>query len=281
MAAAAASLVPRFKAVLFGIWGVVTMPAQRASEHVRRWEATKGLPSGFLLARSAVEGGAVHLVLDGQINTIEGGSLLYNEILEEGIQASPDLTPMHLSGQLRRMQEKARVHPEIASYLQTLRTAPRRKHSDDPTLNPPYPATRRPQPTRTLLLCERWHQVACARVGCGCGCARCRREEAETPAQRRSKAEIASNFHHIFEGALLRGGSKRMGEGVRGGGADPQLFLAVCREIGVPPQEMVYVDRSAVSLANAASVGLTPLPYCDTPASTITSLDTLLRTYIE
>ena len=37
----------------------------------------------------------------GQINTIEGGSLLYNEILEEGIQASPDLTPMHLSGQLR------------------------------------------------------------------------------------------------------------------------------------------------------------------------------------
>ena len=90
MAAAAASRVPRFKAVLFGLWcciraqacacgsacfyvpltrvadrGVVTMPAQRASEHVRRWEATKGLPSGFLLARSAVEGGAVHLVLDG------------------------------------------------------------------------------------------------------------------------------------------------------------------------------------------------------------------------
>ena len=107
------------------------MPAQRASEHVRRWEATKGLPAGFLLARSAVEGGAVHLVLDGappsitphpallaverwrrrsccvcspssgQITTVEGGSLLYNEILEEGIQPSPDLTPMHLSGQLR------------------------------------------------------------------------------------------------------------------------------------------------------------------------------------
>jgi len=63
--------------------------------------------------------------------------------------------------------------------------------------------------------------------------------QAETPAQRRSKTEIASNFHHIFEGARLRGGSKRMGEGVRGGGADPQLFLAVCREIGVPPEEMV------------------------------------------
>ncbi len=54
----------------------------------------------------------------GQISTVEGGSLLYHEIVEEGIEASPDLTPMQLSGQLRRIQEKARLKPEIAAYLQ-------------------------------------------------------------------------------------------------------------------------------------------------------------------
>jgi hypothetical protein len=87
----------------------------------------------------------------GQISTVEGGSLLYHEIVEEGIEASPDLTPMQLSAQLRRMQEKAQLQPEIAAYLQV----PRALH---PTPYTPHPKPGKGERERlTHTLCARAH----------------------------------------------------------------------------------------------------------------------------
>mmetsp|Transcript_73201 Transcript_73201/g.107430 ORF Transcript_73201/g.107430 Transcript_73201/m.107430 type:complete len:260 (+) Transcript_73201:10-789(+) len=248
------------KAVMFGLWGVAVPPARMPSKHEARWEHRKMLPAGCLRAQSLVQGAAIARVLDGEIGTVEGGSLLFHELMEEGIEISPELTPMNLSGQIRRMQETSRVHPEIAAYIQALRA---QSHLQHDALNLPRSTDRQ---IKTLLLCEQWHPQQCTRVGCGCGCLRCRREDAPTPAMSRAKSQMQSHFDFIVESKTQA--HDRL---------DPLLYQSICQLSGVIPQELIYVDRRLEFLKAAASIGITTI-FSSSPSHTVQSLECVLPT---
>jgi len=102
--------------------GVAVPPARMPSKHEARWEHRKMLPAGCLRAQSLVQGAAIARVLDGEIGTVEGGSLLFHELMEEGIEISPELTPMNLSGQIRYCKRPKKCGVCILVLLMNLLT---------------------------------------------------------------------------------------------------------------------------------------------------------------
>jgi hypothetical protein len=233
--------------------GVVAGPT-RSSKNIAKWENLKKMPQGFLLDRSAVQNGAIQRVLEGDIGTIEGGSLLFHELIEEGIEASADLTPMHLSGQLRRMQEQAIVDPEIAAIIQALRA-----HKCE------APQQMKSRQIATILVCSSWHPPNCERVGCGCGCARCRRGDAPSPALTRSKSRIESYFDCVIESRAENHHQQ-----------DKLFYLSVCRRAGVLPEETIYVGKHRDYLDAAAAVGITTVSNI-TPFHTVKAISSLVN----
>jgi hypothetical protein len=231
----------------------VVASATRSSKNIAKWENLKRLPQGFL-ERSAVQNGAIQRVLEGDIGTIEGGSLLFHELIEEGIEASSDLTPMHLSGQLRRMQEQAIVDPEIAAIIQALRA-----HKCEALQQ------MKSKQIATILVCSSWHLPNCERVGCGCGCARCRRGDAPSPALTRSKSRIESYFDCVIESRAENHHQR-----------DKLFYLSVCRRAGVLPEETIYVGKRRDYLDAAASVGITTVSNV-TPSHTVKAISSLVN----
>lgn len=79
------------------------------------------VPVGTFRRFASVEGGAIQAVLDGEIGTTEGGARLMQELMDEGVVGCETLTPMDLTGQIRKILEGGHVNTDIQDVIRCLR----------------------------------------------------------------------------------------------------------------------------------------------------------------
>jgi len=132
------------------------------SRHEEAWEKQKMVPVGTFRRFATVEGGAIQKVLDGEIGTTEGGARMMQELMDEDVVGCETLTPIDLTGQIRRILEAGHVNAEIQDVIKCLRF----------------------DGMQTGLLCHQWPNPG---------------KSISTPEQIRAKQDLQRHFNAIVE----------------------------------------------------------------------------------
>lgn len=119
----------------------------------------------------------------------------------------------------------------------------------------------RPQMVEALRRCKQHFRVACItnnmKHGDGPGMAR-------TPEKAQAVAEVLSLFEHVFESSKL--GWRK---------PDPRIYRHACDQLGVAPEQCIYLDDLGINLKPARAMGMRTIKVGD-PDVAIAELEAMV-----
>jgi putative hydrolase of the HAD superfamily len=119
----------------------------------------------------------------------------------------------------------------------------------------------RPQMVEALRRCKQHFRVACItnnmKHGDGPGMAR-------TPERAQAVAEVLSLFEHVFESSKL--GWRK---------PDPRIYRHACDQLGVAPEQCIYLDDLGINLKPARAMGMRTIKVGD-PDVAIAELEAMV-----
>ena len=119
----------------------------------------------------------------------------------------------------------------------------------------------RPQMVEALRRCKKHFRVACItnnmKHGDGPGMAR-------TPEKAKAVAEVMTLFEHVFESSKL--GWRK---------PDPRIYRHACEQLGVAPENCIYLDDLGINLKPARALGMRTIKVGD-PDVAIAELEAMV-----